>query len=214
MKGGNLSSSVDAAGADQWPTAIAAAIGHLVWPLFLIIFAIILRREIRLLIDLLFRRLSLGDGVKFGPFEIETTKIIAGKAPASESGVTVFPEKYEYLQSLRKKVYNDVRGIMVVHRIFRSIKPGQLFDIEIYCIPHKGYSTAGVKSVTYCLGSYWKSETYCSSSRYDGFLITTEAYGPVLCVAEIEFADGEKAITSRYIDFEMGSFAAATLPAK
>jgi hypothetical protein len=35
-------------------------------------------------------------------------------------------------------------------------------------------------------------------------MISTSAYGPFMCTAELFFADGERVFVNRYVDFEMG----------
>jgi hypothetical protein len=46
---------------------------------------------------------------------------------------------------------------------------------------------------------------FTSIDRANNFAISTSAYGPFVCTAEIHFADGTKIMAWRYIDFELGA---------
>ena len=98
---------------------------------------------------------------------------------------------------------------MLVHRLYRSREAGQLYDVVIYIVPHKEASLAGISRVEYFLGWYWGNKIFPSSDRSRGFAISTAAYGPMLCTAELFFNDGTSVILHRYIDFEMGVYAPA-----
>jgi hypothetical protein len=98
---------------------------------------------------------------------------------------------------------------MLVHRLYRSREPGQLYGIVIYVVPHKQASLAGIARVEYFLGSYRGNKVFPSIDRSRGFAIATAAYGPMLCTAELFFNDGTSAILHRYVDFEMGAYAPA-----
>jgi hypothetical protein len=71
-------------------------------------------------------------------------------------------------------------------------------------MPHKSASLAPVHRVEYYFGEYWHNRVFVASDRSTGFLVSTSAYGPFVCTAEVHFTDGAVAMLSRYIDFEMG----------
>ena len=189
---------------------VVQVFGQFVWPLLIVALAWLFRREISLLIAAFRRRLMAGAGIKIAGIELENTRV--GPVPHTSSvGIRVEPTLFSEMYSEREKTYDQVRRIMLVHKIFKSNEPGQVFDIEVYCIPHKDGSLIGVKEVRYCFGAYgWAGKTFVSVNRFNGFAVTTAAYGPTICVARIEFADGTSASTSRYLDFEMGAFAPVT----
>ena len=183
----------------------------LVWPAFFGLVIWIFRKEVRTTFEMLRRRIASGDSISVASFSIQASRVSAGLPLAATTGVQLRPDRYDDMHDVRCKQYDRTRSIMLVHRIFRSSTPGQTFDIEVYCIPHKDGSLAGVRSVTYCFGSYWSPNTYESHNRFNGFAVVTDAWGPMMCTAEIAFADGTTAYTSRYIDFEMGAYACPTL---
>lgn len=80
-----------------------------------------------------------------------------------------------------------------------------LYDIQLYLIPHKHATLAGVSQVNYYFGKHWDNQIFTSVDRAHAFLIATSAYGPFMCTAELRFSDGEIAMVARYVDFEMGA---------
>jgi hypothetical protein len=103
---------------------------------------------------------------------------------------------------------------MLVHRIAPSTKQGQLYDILLYCVPHPNSDATliKVKRVEYYFGKSWGRKIFTSIDRARGFAVSTSAYGPFVCTAEIHFVDGHVAMVSRYIDFEMGSLGSLPEP--
>jgi hypothetical protein len=103
---------------------------------------------------------------------------------------------------------------MLVHRVVVSNKPDQLYDILIYLTPHppSNATLVGVTKVEYYFGKSWGQSIFTSVDRARGFAISTSAYGPFMCTAEIHFSDGDVAIVARYIDFEMGGLGAQPEP--
>ena len=99
----------------------------------------------------------------------------------------------------------------MVHRVAPSNQPSQLYDVIIYLLPHKDAILNNISKVEYYLGPHWGNRIFTSVDRANGFPISTSAYGPVVCTAELHFTDGEKCIVWRYIDFEMGSLGTAPI---
>jgi hypothetical protein len=113
------------------------------------------------------------------------------------------------MESERSKFYDECHGVMLVHSLLKSPERGQLFDVLIYVVPHKGGSLEGVARVEYYLGKWWKHKVFPCENRYSGFAVRTSAYGPFLCTAKIIFSSGGHLIQHRYVDFEMGASAPA-----
>lgn len=111
----------------------------------------------------------------------------------------------------RQRHYDDTRRIMLVHRLFRSSKQGQVYDVLIYLTPQGRGSLIEVSKVEYFFGRYWGNQIFTSNDRSRGFPILTSAYGTFLCCARITFNDGERLTLFRYIDFEMGAYAPVLL---
>ncbi len=103
------------------------------------------------------------------------------------------------------------RRLFLVHRLAPSKQPNQLYDILIYLIPHKDATLACVQKVDYYFGHHWNNRIFTSIDRASGFAISTSAFGPFVCTAEIHFTDKENTdkknpkMIWRYIDFEMGT---------
>jgi hypothetical protein len=83
-----------------------------------------------------------------------------------------------------------------------------LYDIQLYVIPHKDATLANLSKVEYYFGRYWGNQIFTSVDRARGFPITTSAYGPFMCTANLCFSDGETIMINRYVDFEMGAIGA------
>jgi hypothetical protein len=80
-----------------------------------------------------------------------------------------------------------------------------LYDVEIYLIPSLHYgSLKGVQSVDYYFGKYWESKVFRSTTRKNGFAITTSAWSLFRVRARVNFTDGEHVFLHRLADFEMG----------
>lgn len=59
-----------------------------------------------------------------------------------------------------------------------------------------------VKSVEYHLGSMFSNQTMVKTDPADGFRLDVSAYGPLLCLARVNFDDGSPFLDlGRYIDF-------------
>ena len=107
----------------------------------------------------------------------------------------------------RQRLYEDNRGLFLVHTWRFSEKPDQVADIIISLQEHTYYANLsiledGVESVTYELGRRFFDEPQVRRTREDNFAIEVSAYGPMLCLAEVAFNDEHGPIyLSRYIDF-------------
>lgn len=104
----------------------------------------------------------------------------------------------------RGRYYLPNRDIFLVHTVRPSNHPDQLYDISLYLIPHKSATLGGVQRVEYYFGKHWGDRIFVATDRSTRFLVTTSAYGPFVCTAEVHFTDGGVAMLSRYVDFEMG----------
>lgn len=154
-----------------------------------------------------------GGGLKIGGFEVAEIKIrrladhdqvVAG------GGIVISTDGYEDFENPRQEIYQSSREIMLVHALRRSSSDNQLYDILVYVVPHKKAFINNVVSVTYCFGRYFGHRTFTSRDKARNFAVATSAYGQMLCMALIRFADGHVAEQYRYIDFEMGDGARET----
>ena len=121
------------------------------------------------------------------------------------------PEDAVQLSRFRQSVYDTARDIAVVHALQPSTKRGQKFDVFIYLQRRKTSRYSGdlsdVVKVEFFLGRYWRNQVFLGAWSDSYLGIRTSAYGPVMCVCNITFADGGAALLYRYIDFEMGDIA-------
>lgn len=194
------------------------AIPSTLWVLLVAIVLYCLRSSLLELIEQLIARVRAGASLKFGSVEVGEIRIaqnfvpspaISSSVPESavQSGGVALEPLAEDLARAREFYYFQSRRIMLVHRLFRSAKPGQVYDVLIYLVPHSGGSLIEVVSVDYFLGRYWGNLVFNSLDRSRGFQIMTAAYGSFLCGARVRFNDGTHCDVFRYIDFEMGAFA-------
>ena len=151
-------------------------------------------------------RLKHGAAVKIGSFEIDSLKVMPDNSIQNNHFITT-KDTDSTRDNQRNNYYNVQRGAMLVHKIFKSQKDGQLYDIVIYIIPQKKRNLIQITSVEYYFGKFWGKNIFSSLDRSNGFAIATSAYGAFLCTAKINFNDGESETVYRYIDFEMGNVA-------
>lgn len=182
----------------------------ILWIIFWLVIIFLLKDVIITAIFTLVTRLKHGASVKIGSFELQELKVAPSQGITNKNFHTL-----EDINGLREcertKVYVDQRGVMLVHKLFKSQKNEQLYDILIYVIPRKNNNLIQVTSVEYFFGKYWGSRIYITTDRSNGFAIATSAYGPFLCTARINFNDGKYQTIYRYIDFEMGDVAVLVL---
>ncbi len=186
----------------------------LVWAGLLLLAVLIFHRRINALLQVFEHRVRRGGGFKVGSLEIERGYVTPDTGTVSNGAVTTRRDEKRHRFTQRKEYYKPNRMIMLVHRITPSIKKNQLYDLLIYCVPHPkpDVTLNGVKQVDYYFGTHWGDMIFTSIDRARGFPVSTSAFGPFVCTAEIHFVDGQKAMVSRYIDFEMGAVGPAPLP--
>ena len=181
----------------------------ILWIIFWFVILYACRNFLRTAITSLLNRLKHGAGVKLGTFELEALTVTSAseiKNPKYQVSIDTTGQR----EKERASVYAVQRGIMLVHKIFKSLQDGQTYDILIYIIPHQGSNLIQVTKVEYFFGKMWHNHIFSATDRSNGFAIATCAYGPFLCSAKVSFNDGTIQTIFRYIDFEMGDVAAMT----
>ena len=194
------------------------ALPTILWVALVAIVLVVLRKSISDLVMHLVARVRAGASMKIGSVELGAIRTEQHHTPtpigessaapeaANASGAVFSPEAFN-LTMQRQQYYHDTRRIMIVHKLFHSSRPGQVYDVLVYLVPHSGGSLVEVASVEYFFGRYWANKIYPSYDRSHGFPILTSAYGTFLCCAQLRFNDGTKQTLYRYIDFEMGAYA-------
>ncbi len=179
----------------------------LFWIMFWLIIFFSVRKFILTALATMLNRLKHGAGIKIGSFEIDSLKV-APNSQIKNNHFKTEKDKDDLRDTDRNNYYKVQRGAMLVHKIFKSQKDGQLYDILIYIVPKKDCNLIQVSSVDYYFGKFWNQNIYTSSDRSNGFAIATSAYGAFLCTAKLNFNDGTSETVYRFIDFEMGDVAA------
>lgn len=186
-----------------------------IWAAAIVVALLLFRQDIRLFLQMLNRRLRLGAGLKVGSVEIGQSYVDPRQGTVSGGFVRIARKDADGgRHAEREQYYVPNRLLMLVHRVAPSEQPGQLYDILIYLVPHptSEATLAAVKRVEYYFGKSWGGNIFASDDRAHGFAITTSAYGPFMCTAEIHFSDGQKVMVSRYVDFEMGAVGSTPEP--
>jgi pYEATS domain-containing protein involved in immunity len=191
------------------PTVLASVLGVLnsfLWFIFLLILVILFRKNIAEVLYALNWRVKSGAQVKIASLELGAT-YVAPDTDISQGGgvIEARPDKQRKRYAERGNYYLPNRDIFMVHRLAPSKRPNQLYDILIYLVPHKAATLAGIQTVEYYFGPHWNDMTFTSTDRANGFSISTSAYGPFVCTAELHFTDGTTTTIWRYVDFEMGA---------
>ena len=187
-----------------------------------------LRNELSQILAQLLLRIRAGVPMKLGAVEIGAVQTAQWHTPPpiAESSIYI-PEDLAKqdpsglgalvdspLKESRVNYYEQSRNLMLVHRLFRSTRQNQVYDVLIYISPHGDGTLASVKYAEYYFGRYWGYKIFQSMDRSRGFPILTSAYGTFLCACRVAFTDGSQEIIYRYIDFEMGAYAPLLLEAK
>ena len=98
---------------------------------------------------------------------------------------------------------------MLVHRYRRSQTPDQDYDISIYVVakrnPRNEQPTKDIQLVRYAVGEKWPGSPFTVKDPRNGYELRLSAYGPFLCIAEVQFKDGSKCSLERFVDFEMAA---------
>jgi hypothetical protein len=189
---------------DKPGSAIYGVLPAVLWWLLAVIVALILWPELTRLVQALALRLESGAAVKLGPIELDAIRVTAGDAHVGSEITVVEVDRDGPWTKSRDEVYATHRKLFLVHRLFPSSSPGQLYDILIQLTAHKT-DIHGVAKVQYFFGDGWRNQVYESADSAKRFGILVSAYGAgFLALARIHLHSGDVIRTWRYIDFEMG----------
>ena len=111
----------------------------------------------------------------------------------------------EALESKRISIYEENKGLFLVHDWRPSIKSDQLSDIVLWLHQHGDgpLSQGTVEAVEYRLGSKFFEGPVVKRNLKDNFRLDISAYGPVLCIARVFIKGQANTIElTRYVNFE------------
>src|SRR6478609_6087265 len=130
------------------------------WVSLIAVLLFILRQPLAELISHLVMRVRVGASMKIGSVEFGAIRTEQHHMPAPIGVSSIAPEgefeslgrelfsPYEHLAdtslspsareltAVRQEYYNETRNIMLVHRLFQSTIPNQVYDVLIYLVPH------------------------------------------------------------------------------
>lgn len=133
---------------------------------------------------------------------------------------TVSFELTDTLETERRNRAALQRGVHMTHIALPSAKPGQTHDVLISLavgVDRSKYPPTGgrkypgdlsdVTSATFQLGAKFDPSTITvENDGSNEFQVQTSLYGPLLCVCEVTFTDGDQQILTRFIDLEAAHF--------
>jgi hypothetical protein len=141
----------------------------LLWILLTLVAVLLLRNEIRSLLQNLAWRLRTGSSIKF--FSIDLGQSYVSPTVDSSGSESELPHRKdddEQRWKQRQSYYVPNRNVQLVHRVAPSNQPGQLYDIQLYLIPHAGGTLVNVGRVEYYFGRSWQSLIFTSMDRGRG----------------------------------------------
>lgn len=179
---------------------------NLLWFIFALIALLVFRNDLRGLLSNVIWRVKAGAAIKVASFELGESYVSTTEDISRKGGlIQIRVDENEARYKERKNYYEPNRKVFLVHKLAPSKKPNQLYDILIYLVPHKDATLACIQKVDYYFGHHWNSRIFSSIDRASGFAISTSAFGPFVCTAELHFSNKESKMIWRYIDFEMGT---------
>jgi hypothetical protein len=108
------------------------------------------------------------------------------------------------IESKRIKKYEANRGLFLVHNWRPSTQKDQVADIALYLYQHRNgpLSNGSISSVEYFLGPMFSDKPFEKTNELQNFRLDISAYGPLLCIAKVNFSDNSPSILlERYVDF-------------
>lgn len=119
----------------------------LLWICFLGGIAFFFRKEVRSLLSALLGRVQHGASMRLAGVEIGSSVALPNQVLKSEHSKTAKQDDGSR-QLERDKYYENARRVMLVHRLFPSTEPGQVYEILIYLLPARSATLAGVKELS------------------------------------------------------------------
>jgi hypothetical protein len=190
---------------DKLFLGIITSAPSILWFILVVVLIVTFRDALKQALAALAWRVKSGASIKIASVELGETYILPSKGePKSTKLIQVKADAGCVRYQERGNYYLPNRDLFLVHTVTLSQNPKQLYDIRIYLVPHKEATLTGIQRIEYYFGEHWHNRIFVSTNRPSGFMISTSAYGPFVCTAEVYFTDGKTSMLWRYIDFEMG----------
>jgi hypothetical protein len=112
---------------------------------------------------------------------------------------------WQALEQEREETYKRNEGVFLVHTWRPSSVEGQIADVVVQLVQHGAgpLSSGKVSSVEYALGPHFDTHSLVKTNADDNFAVDLSLYGPMLCLARVNFSDDRPPLTlKRYINFE------------
>jgi hypothetical protein len=186
----------------------------LVWAGIIVSVLVFLRGPLKAIVKAISERIANGSAVEAsiaGAFSIKIHQLRAMPHVDPTHAVDgTLPVEAAWTEE-RGKQRKSSRELYLVHVIASSRRGSGWFDIFVFIIgPGRARHAfpedmSDVIKAEFFLGRHWGNKIYTVQNARDGKHIglATSAYGPTLCVCRVHFQDGQMAILSRYLDFEM-----------
>jgi len=140
----------------------------------------------------------------FKPEKVQSLPVSVSITPVSVSATGKVGESWEEREHRRIRRYEGNRGLFLVHTWRPSRTPEQEADVSISLHQHGDgpLTQKKIKSVEYHLGPKFFAHTVTKTDPDDNFALHISAYGPILCLAQVNFDDGSPPLDlERYINF-------------
>lgn len=189
-----------------------------IWACVAILFAWVIKEPIRHLAERLVERVGQGDKIITPYFSIERQEQLnqldyIQTVSRGEDASTIIrtenseksPTSSQEFEAYRQSIYDKNRNIFLAHVITPSENKSNNYNIYIFLVRHKQMTFTDVSSADFYFGKMWHSRIFRETPKNGLIGLRMSAYGTFLCVCRINFSDGNSAMISRYIDFEMGA---------
>jgi hypothetical protein len=186
----------------------------LVWAALIVSVLVFLRGPLKAIVKAISERVAGGGGFEAsvaGAFGIKIYELQELKHVDPTRAVDGTPPVEAAWTKSRDEQKRSSRELYLVHVISPSRRGSGWFDIFVFIVgPRRARHSfpedmADVLKAEFFLGRHWGNKIFIVQNSGDGKRIglATSAYGPTLCICRIHFRDGQMAVLSRYLDFEM-----------
>jgi len=184
----------------------------IIWVLFLIFIIFIFRRNFKILIEFILKRIEAGSPITVGPkgFSIGTPprSLLSGKiGTATSEGVPGTPVPEDVEETLRNKNYPEgiQEDIYLIHQseVIRQRTPENkgLYRVKVWIESESDASFLEIKRVVYRLHDTFMSKVIATEAKNNEFELWLNVYGEFTIIAYVDRVGGKKPLwLTRYLD--------------